>query len=68
MTLATGVSRRSAGARALCLHVVTIPPGLWPSSTPLPSPAPPEIRGGVSDRVQAAALAERVGLLHSSQP
>jgi uncharacterized RmlC-like cupin family protein len=27
MTLATGVSSRSAGARALCLHLVTIPPG-----------------------------------------
>jgi uncharacterized RmlC-like cupin family protein len=27
MSLATGVSRRSAGARALCLHLVTIPPG-----------------------------------------
>jgi len=27
MSLATGVSSRSAGARALCLHVVTIPPG-----------------------------------------
>lgn len=25
--LATGISSRSAGARALCLHVVTIPPG-----------------------------------------
>jgi uncharacterized RmlC-like cupin family protein len=27
MSLATGVSSRSAGARALCLHLVTIPPG-----------------------------------------
>jgi uncharacterized RmlC-like cupin family protein len=27
MSLATGVSSRSAGARALCLHVATIPPG-----------------------------------------
>ena len=27
MSLATGVSSRSAGAQALCLHVVTIPPG-----------------------------------------
>jgi uncharacterized RmlC-like cupin family protein len=27
LSLATGVSSRSAGARALCLHVVTIPPG-----------------------------------------
>ena len=27
MSLATGVSSRSAGAVALCLHVVTIPPG-----------------------------------------
>ncbi|MBV9207238.1 MAG: cupin, partial [Actinobacteria bacterium] len=27
MSLATGVSDRSAGARALCLHLVTIPPG-----------------------------------------
>ena len=27
MTLAAGVSRRSAGSRALCLHLVTIPPG-----------------------------------------
>ena len=27
MTLATGVSSRSAGARGLCLHLVTIPPG-----------------------------------------
>jgi uncharacterized RmlC-like cupin family protein len=27
MTLATGVSSRSAGTRALCLHLVTIPPG-----------------------------------------
>jgi uncharacterized RmlC-like cupin family protein len=27
MTLATGVSSRSAGARTLCLHLVTIPPG-----------------------------------------
>ncbi len=27
MTLAAGVSSRSAGARALCLHLVTIPPG-----------------------------------------
>ena len=27
MSLDTGVSSRSAGARALCLHVVTIPPG-----------------------------------------
>jgi uncharacterized RmlC-like cupin family protein len=27
MSLATGVSSRSAGARALCLHVVRIPPG-----------------------------------------
>jgi uncharacterized RmlC-like cupin family protein len=27
MSLATGVSNRSAGARALCLHLVTIPPG-----------------------------------------
>jgi len=27
VTLATGVSNRSAGARALCLHLVTIPPG-----------------------------------------
>jgi uncharacterized RmlC-like cupin family protein len=27
MSLASGVSSRSAGARALCLHVVTIPPG-----------------------------------------
>jgi uncharacterized RmlC-like cupin family protein len=27
MSLAAGVSSRSAGARALCLHVVTIPPG-----------------------------------------
>src|SRR6201988_2249068 len=27
MNLATGVSSRSAGARALCLHLVTIPPG-----------------------------------------
>ena len=26
MTLATGVSSRSAGAQALCLHLVTIPP------------------------------------------
>jgi uncharacterized RmlC-like cupin family protein len=27
VSLATGVSSRSAGAQALCLHVVTIPPG-----------------------------------------
>jgi uncharacterized RmlC-like cupin family protein len=27
MTLAVGVSSRSAGARALCLHLVQIPPG-----------------------------------------
>jgi uncharacterized RmlC-like cupin family protein len=27
MTLATGVSSQSAGAHALCLHMVTIPPG-----------------------------------------
>jgi uncharacterized RmlC-like cupin family protein len=27
MSLATGVSSRSAGARALCLHLVMIPPG-----------------------------------------
>src|SRR5579872_4093687 len=27
MNLATGVSSRSAGSRALCLHLVTIPPG-----------------------------------------
>jgi len=27
VTLSTGVSRASAGARALCLHVVTLPPG-----------------------------------------
>jgi uncharacterized RmlC-like cupin family protein len=27
MSLATGVSSRSAGARALCLHLVRIPPG-----------------------------------------
>jgi uncharacterized RmlC-like cupin family protein len=27
VNLATGVSSRSAGARALCLHLVTIPPG-----------------------------------------
>ena len=27
MTLATGVSSRSTGARGLCLHLVTIPPG-----------------------------------------
>lgn len=27
MNLATGVSSRSAGAQALCLHLVTIPPG-----------------------------------------
>jgi uncharacterized RmlC-like cupin family protein len=27
MPLATGVSSRSTGARGLCLHVVTIPPG-----------------------------------------
>jgi uncharacterized RmlC-like cupin family protein len=27
MSLATGVSSQSAGARALCLHLVTIPPG-----------------------------------------
>jgi uncharacterized RmlC-like cupin family protein len=27
MSLAAGVSSRSAGARALCLHLVTIPPG-----------------------------------------
>src|SRR6201984_678157 len=27
MSLATGVSSRSAGAQALCLHLVTIPPG-----------------------------------------
>ncbi len=27
MSLATGVSSRSAGARRLCLHLVTIPPG-----------------------------------------
>ena len=27
MTLATGVSSQSAGAQALCLHMVTIPPG-----------------------------------------
>ena len=27
MNLAAGVSSRSAGARALCLHLVTIPPG-----------------------------------------
>src|SRR5215467_5698018 len=27
MSLATGVSSRSAGARGLCLHLVTIPPG-----------------------------------------
>ncbi|HLI41528.1 MAG TPA: cupin domain-containing protein [Streptosporangiaceae bacterium] len=27
MTLAAGVSSRSAGSRALCLHLVTIPPG-----------------------------------------
>jgi uncharacterized RmlC-like cupin family protein len=27
MSLATGVSSRSAGSRALCLHLVTLPPG-----------------------------------------
>ena len=27
MSLATGVSNRSAGAQALCLHLITIPPG-----------------------------------------
>jgi uncharacterized RmlC-like cupin family protein len=27
MSLATGVSRRSAGSHALCLHLVVIPPG-----------------------------------------
>jgi uncharacterized RmlC-like cupin family protein len=27
VTLSTGISRASAGARALCLHVVTLPPG-----------------------------------------
>jgi len=27
MTLATGVSSQSAGAQALCLHMVTLPPG-----------------------------------------
>ena len=27
MSLATGVSSRSAGSQALCLHLVTIPPG-----------------------------------------
>lgn len=27
VTLAAGVSSRSAGARALCMHLVTIPPG-----------------------------------------
>jgi uncharacterized RmlC-like cupin family protein len=27
MNLATGVSSRSAGAQALCLHLITIPPG-----------------------------------------
>jgi len=27
MNLATGVSSRSAGSRALCLHLVMIPPG-----------------------------------------
>jgi uncharacterized RmlC-like cupin family protein len=27
MSLATGVSSRSAGAKGLCLHLVTIPPG-----------------------------------------
>jgi uncharacterized RmlC-like cupin family protein len=27
VSLATGVSRRSAGSRALCLHLVVIPPG-----------------------------------------
>ena len=27
ISLATGVSRRSAGSRALCLHLVMIPPG-----------------------------------------
>ena len=27
VSLATGVSHRSAGSRALCLHLVTIPPG-----------------------------------------
>jgi uncharacterized RmlC-like cupin family protein len=27
MSLATGVSRQSAGAQGLCLHLVTIPPG-----------------------------------------
>ena len=27
MSLATGVSSRSAGAQGLCLHLVTIPPG-----------------------------------------
>ena len=27
MSLATGVSSQSAGARGLCLHLVTIPPG-----------------------------------------
>jgi uncharacterized RmlC-like cupin family protein len=27
ISLATGVSNRSAGAQALCLHLVTIPPG-----------------------------------------
>ena len=27
VSLATGVSRRSAGSRALCLHLVIIPPG-----------------------------------------
>jgi len=27
MSLATGVSSRSAGSRALCLHLVTMPPG-----------------------------------------
>jgi uncharacterized RmlC-like cupin family protein len=28
VSLATGVSSRSAGAQALCLHLVTIPPGM----------------------------------------
>src|SRR5260370_9549768 len=27
LSLATGVSSRSAGAQSLCLHLVTIPPG-----------------------------------------
>src|SRR5215831_2265492 len=27
VTLSTGISRTSAGSRALCMHIVTLPPG-----------------------------------------